>query len=186
MPSRPALCARFGQRAAPRGEPVTLTRLLVTGARTAGRGGSRARAPIGAARARRAPGAARPPRPARGGPIGTAPRAAATRVRNSSSTRSASTSEPKTCGPASLRMRRWPRSRRSSTAAGRPPRPSPGSATTSTPAGSVPGGAPRRRSVVRTSGASASTARSGGIDPEAVRIATRGRGSRPSSRRSSA
>ena len=50
------------------------------------------------------------------GADGGRPASSGDTVRNSSSTRPASTSEPKTCGPASLRMRRWPRPRRSSTA----------------------------------------------------------------------
>ena len=57
---------------------------------------------------------------------------------------------------------------------GRPPASSPGSATISPPSGRRPRERAAPGSVVRTSAPSSSTGWSGGIDPEAVRIATRG------------
>ena len=120
------------------------------------------------------PGAAPRPRRGRRRRSSHDPRSSGETVRKSSSTRSASTREPKTCGPASLTMRRWPRRRSSAKAARTSTCSLPGSTAISASSGRRPESRAAPGSVVRTSAPSSSTGWSGGIDPEAVRIATRG------------
>ena len=159
---------------------------VATRARTAGRGGSRAHATERSGRAARAPGAARCPRRAQATRRGT-PREQrrngeeqlvdeVCRDERAEDVRAGLAQDAAVAALARGARRptgRRPRRRR---AAARPRR----------RREALPRGVPAPASVVSTIGASSSTARSGGIDPDAVRIATRGAASRPSSRRSAA